>query len=291
MSRYEFINFGLQELPPDERDFSLGGFDRLPALKDLPLELRLPFIVKDQGETDWCSAFATCAASEVQEGVELEPGYSFAAGKELSGDVDAWGQNLRTACAAHQKYGALAIEDLDEDISERQARHFDNWRRYLPEALQHRKQSYFKITGPYDHFDNIRAALHKYQTPAVVGITFGYDLGDPLLATTKPGFGHAMTVIGYTQRFEHLSGPTLIVGNSYGEEAGLNGVHYVTRSVINENVEKYGAFMFVDAAREDYEYNQQWGIKASDNWLMQFVKIGYTVLKSWYNSIVRTTRT
>lgn len=50
--------------------------------------------------------------------MELEPGYSFAASKEISGDPDSWGQNLRDACKAHIKYGGLPAPNTIEGTEE-----------------------------------------------------------------------------------------------------------------------------------------------------------------------------
>lgn len=272
-------NFGLNPTPEDPRDFSLGGYDPLPQLDELPSEFRLPFIVKNQGSTDWCSAYASCAASEVQENTELEPGYSFAASKDLTGDPESWGQNLRSACDAHRKYGALAIKDFHADVSG-DKRLFDTWKSYYPVAQNHKKKSYFKITGPYSDFDNIRAALFKYKTPIVIGIQFGYNLKDKYLRQPKEGFGHALAIIGFTTYDD--GEPVLIVGNSYGKEAGDNGVHYIHKDVINHWAPLYGAYTFIDADPEVVKHNALYNIHASDNWIVQLWKTLTTFLTALY---------
>jgi len=259
--------YGLQDLEKDDRDFSLGAFDTLPELSDLPSEFELPFTVKHQGTTDWCSAYATCAASEVQEEVELDPAYSFAATKRIQGNVESWGADLRSACKSHVKFGALEyIDGRQPNLTLKERRDFKHWDKYRPEATLHRKKSYFQTKGPYDAFDNIRASLVKYHTPVVIGIQFGYKLSEMYLEIPKQGFGHAMTVIGYRDKY-------LTVGNSYGEQAGDGGVHYISREVINYWVKRYGAFTFIDVDPEQVKYNKQYGILKGDNWLKQFWKI------------------
>ena len=278
-------NYGLQVLPRDEQDFKLGAIDDLPALEDLPESFRLPFIVKNQGQTDWCSAYASCSVSEVQEGVELEPAYSFAASKEISGNVESWGQDLRSACKAHVKYGGLEktkAGDLAKGTRE-EKRHFSYWQDKTTEAEEHLKKSFFAISGQYDTFDNIRASLVKYNTPIMVGIQFGYKSTDILFNEIKKGTGHAMVIIGYTK---YDDGQTvLIIGNSYGEEAGDNGVHYITRDVINYWVDIYGAFTFIDMDKETALYNLENGIKTGDNYLVQMIKVFLTVIKRLKNYI------
>ena len=113
-----------------------------------------------------------------------------------------------------------------------------------------------------------------------MGIIFGYPLEQVTLSTIKTnGYGHAMTVIGFKD-------DVLIVGNSYGKEAGDNGVHYITREVINHAVEKYGAYTFVDISREDAEYNLNHGIKQGDNWITQLVKLIYSVIHTFVSRYV-----
>lgn len=257
-------NYGLQDLTPDDRDFQLGGFDTLPTI--LPEEFILPYNVKDQTSTDWCSAFATCAASEVQEEIELEPGYSFAASKELTGDPDTWGQNLRDACKAHQKYGALPRENMTERLYKlplKERRYWEHWKTLLPLALMHKKKSYFRVTGPNDDYDNIKASIYKYKTPVVTGITFGYPITQTHLEKVKDGFGHAMAIVGWT--------PThLIILNSYGTKAGDKGVHYISREVVNHHASRFGAFTFLDVDPED--------VNKKRSWLYTFLKRIYVII-------------
>lgn len=267
-------NHSLRTLPPDNRDFSLGAFKTLPELKDLPPSFRLPYRVKNQGDTDLCSAYATCAVSEAQEGFELIPEYTFASSKLITGDIEEWGQDLRSACKAHVKFGALAAYEIPEtflDSTPEKLRDFATWQDYQSSAELHKKQSYFLVTGPYDAFDNIRATLYQYQTPIAIGIQFGYPLTQKTLNKIKTGYGHAMTVIGY--EVDEDGEPVLIVGNSYGEEAGDRGVHYITREVINHWFDTYGAFTFVDVDPEQVKYNQKYGIRPGDNWLIQIGKV------------------
>lgn len=278
--------FGLKPLPPDHRDFALGALVRLPALEELPPEFvyeGLP--IKYQGQTDWCTAFATCLASEAQEEEPLEPAWSFAAGKELSNDVNEWGQDIRMAHKAHQEpFGALAVKDNPFAPDEKDAtflRHFENWPENLRnKALVHAKKSYVAVTGPYDAFDNIRASMWLYRTECrlvTFGVTFGWNIADVYLEeVVRGGFGHAMAVVGWAVR----GGDTwLVVQNSYGTEAGEKGRHYVSRKVINHFASLYGLFMFVDHTPEEIKYMLDNKVKISDNWLMVLVKAVLTLFK------------
>jgi len=224
----------------------------LPKLEELPesFEFTTPFPVKDQKQTDYCSAYAACGASELQEEVELYPEYSFALSKELSGNPDAWGQTLRHAQKAHQKYGAveanLALE-LAQNIDLRRLESYP--REWLKKAIKHKKKSYFKISGRYDHFDNIRASIWKYREEKraiEIGLIFGWPLPQYKLDTVQQqGFGHAMYVTGWA------NDDTLIVVNSYGLSAGQNGKHKISREVINAFIGRFGAYMFLDLDPKD----------------------------------------
>lgn len=263
-------------MPKDDRDFQLGAFTKLPDLNELPETYRLPFTVKDQTTTDWCTAYATCATSEVQEGVLLEPAYSFAVTKHIQGNMDSWGADLRSAAKAHVKFGALPTEVVattTKELSLAEQRDYTNWERYDPLAHSYRKQSYFQVTGQYDVFDNIRATIHKYQTPVFTGIEFGYSIKTILLDKITSGYGHAMAIIGWTKFDDGQD--VLIIGNSYGTKAGDSGVHYITREVINHWAGRYGAFTFIDTAPFDVRA----GIKETDNWFIRLCKtILYYVL-------------
>jgi hypothetical protein len=266
--------YGLKELREDTRDLKLGAYKTLPNLSDLPKSYRLPFFVKNQGDTDWCTAFATCSVSEVQEEVYLEPAYTFAATKYLSGGANEWGADLREACKAHQKLGALDINDVPPEFKtipdEQKRLWFGVWSTVQDKAYKHRKASYFRITGQYDHFDNIRASLFLYQTPIAIGIQFGYPLQQTLLGKISEGFGHAMTVIGFDE--QHL-----IVGNSYGTSTGDNGVHYITREVINHWIGKYGAFTFLDISPEEARKSMNHGILWKIEMFLSTLLKGHTI--------------
>lgn len=266
---------GLRPTPPDPRDFPLGAVYSLPEIAALPASFVLPHTVKDQRDTDFCTAFMTCAMSEVQEGVELEPAYSFALAKKIQGDVDEWGCDLRSALKAHTQ-GALPKSvspfSLDNQTPNylRRIEHWD-----VPQTITapHRKKSYFKVTGPYDHFDNIRASIYKFGSPVGIGVEFGWSPDTVLFDTITSGFGHAMTVIGF-QKFEGQDVCVLL--NSLGTTAGLNGTHYITRDVLNHFVEKYSAYMFTDLSKEDAQYHLDTNTHADDNWII-------TLIRSFFN--------
>lgn len=261
------LNQGLRELPPDTRDFSLGAVFDLPKLEDLPAQFLLePLSVKDQGSSDLCTAYATCGMSELQEGVELCPEYSFALGKEISGDPDAWGQDMRTAMKGHVKFGAIeqnhCYVEGDGGIDPRtqepnsELRRIENWAPQLKEqAVVHAKRAFFSVDGPYDAFDDIRAALWRFRDEkrgVGLGVLWSWPLSQVVMK--EPGtsnFGHMVYAIGWITS-EEDGKPYLVIQNSAGESAGVKGRHYFSREVVNRFVVTYGAFMFVDLTKEEY---------------------------------------
>ncbi len=107
------IKGGLLEEKRDRRDFSFGKVFGTIDLSTIPDD----FVVgepkqKDQGNTDFCTAFSTTSASGLQEGVELNPFWQFAASKMISGNPEQWGQQLHPALKVHTKYGAIDEKDV-----------------------------------------------------------------------------------------------------------------------------------------------------------------------------------
>lgn len=269
------ITKGLRETPKDERDFQLGALVSLPKLSELPISFKLPALgVKDQKGTDFCTAFASCLISEMQEGIELSPEYSFALSKEISGDPDEWGQDIRTALKVHTKKGALAQKEAPYSLLNKEPeflRHLKNWPPELQEKIGfHKKKSFFKITGPYDHYDNIRAAIWKFRNEkrgVISGVIWAWPLEEYLLeGTLNQGFGHCISYIGWEK-------DGLLVQNSAGTEAGRQGLHLMSRATANHFAQKYGAYMMIDLSPEEAKYCLDHGIKIEDNWLIRFFKI------------------
>lgn len=280
--------FGLQPLKEDHRDFQLGAVFSLPALEDLPDKFAFETLgVKDQGNSDLCSAFAVTTLSEIQEGVRLSPLYHFALSKEISGDPDNWGQNARDAVAASAKYGD--VEESEAKFKENQSssnaiRHLKNWPEdHLEKAIKHKKKSYFKVTGLYDHFDNIRASMWKFRDGlqgVSLGLLWAWHTGQEFLSLENAGAvreGHLVAVVG----FEKKDGEDyLIIQNSWGTDAGNGGLHYVARNVVNKYAPMFGAYMMVDLSKEEAQYMIENGIIDTDNWLIQLLKAIINFIKN-----------
>jgi len=266
-------NFGLAPLPEDKRDFSLGSIFTFEKPEDLPdeFELKLPYPPKDQKGSDFCTAYASCGMSELQEDEILEPAFSFAMSKEISGGVEVWGQDLRSAMSSHVKYGALqsslslySVDNKDPDWL-REPQNWDAQERVM--ALNHKKKSYFKVVGQYDAFDDIRLAIHKFQDKkqaVILGVEWGWGLDTFKIDEKKGGFGHAIYAYGWFGNY-------ILIRNSYGN-SGKGGSHAIHRDIINEYADKYGAFMLVDMDQEEAKSRIKYGIIDTDNWLIRLWK-------------------
>ena len=180
--------FGLKKLPKDRRDFKLSAIIQLPKLEELPEEFELPVkYIKNQLDSDYCTGMATCGISELQEGVELSPEWAFAISKMISGDPDSWGLGVIDGLKAITKYGYVTKEET-KDITFKKFgdhRYIENWPKELFEkAAKRKKSSYFQITGPYDHTDNIRASIYLFKDKkqlASLGVVWGWSPYDKIM--------------------------------------------------------------------------------------------------------------
>lgn len=255
------LGFGLKELPPDERDFSFGSIFGSVPISELPAEFESasPLEIKQQEDSDMCTAFAACAVSEDQEQLPLGPEYLFAKTKEIEGDWKTWGANLRSVCKAITKFGTLSkVETLWtlESKGRDWVADWKNWpEHFLHLASKFRKKSYFSVTGSYDLFDNIRSALwinRDEKRSVLTGCMWELDwtLTPQGVISDEPGqdsFGHAFKVFGW----KRINGKIYLKAQlSNGEEIGDRGVFYFPREVVNKKF-TFGAFTFQDLSREE----------------------------------------
>jgi len=282
------IGGGLKDLPEDKRDFSLGGVFGYADLVELPENFVTspPLKIKDQFDTDLCTAFALTAVSEDQEGVELNPEYQFAKTKQIQGEYESWGANLRDACKSAVKYGSIEQDDAIYKIDVNSREKVANWLNY-PDFLDdvaklHLKQSFFRAdTGPYDTFDNIRSALwinREEKRSVLTGSLWYVEWTDaekglvPLDSKLKL-FGHAFKVFGWKTLIEGAKRvPFLMAQLSNGTKIGDEGIFYFRREVVNKEF-KQGAYMLKDMTPEKARYYLENGIKSTDNWVIQQLKV------------------
>ena len=256
----------LKPLSRDPRDFKLGAvFGQFPLseVPDFDFVVAEPLAIKDQGEdTDYCSAYAGTAVSEDQEGVELLPEFNFFETKQISGNPEEWGADLRDACKSFVSVGSIETKG-NEDLAKVPRSILlskENWSsKFICLARVHKKQTFFTVDGKYDVFDNIRAALwqHKGEKCSIItGAMFRSEwLNAPngviLKTYSSEGSGHAFKIYGQ----KNINGELYLVAQlSQGKEVGDGGKFYFPREVVNKEIGQYGMFMFKDMSKEDAEY-------------------------------------
>jgi len=260
-SQIKNLGYGLTSLPYDPRDrnFAMGaifGTPPLPPLKSF--RVFEPKKIKNQGETDKCSAYANSYALEAHEGVEINPDYLFAKSKEISGNIEAWGQDLRTACKAPVKYGAIEENTELYNIIAQGRDYSANWRnwgfKYDLSAAVHKQNTFFSVSGRYDLFDNIRANLwdrREKKDAVITGALWRPQwlyLPEGVIPKTqfgRDGYGHAFCFIGQ----EFIKDEPYLVALLSNGEIGDKGYFYFPREIVNNEM-TYGNYMFIDMAKE-----------------------------------------
>lgn len=257
---------GLRKLKKDGDDFRLAALFKQVQLSTLPIvdfDVAIPLAMKDQGDTDFCFAFASTEVSEDQEGIELLPEYQAFKAKQISGDLKGWGCDLRSVCKSLVNPGSLPKEGNEKYIGLPREQVLDpaTWPAELDkDANIHRKSTFFDATyGRYDLFDNLRVALwqhRKDKCTILTGSTWRQawtDAADGVVPTMYPtlnGYGHAFKLYG--QRIIN-SVPYIKAQLSNGTDIGDRGKFYFPREVINREFKDYGAFMFKDIDRATAE--------------------------------------
>jgi hypothetical protein len=270
---------GLQPTEKDSRDFKLGNVVSLPQLEEIPESFDLGVVQLVDQIDDFCTGAATCAASALQEGVPLSWKYSMAASKEITGDKDEWGQQIRPAMLTHVKVGAIPLDESphEQNTDSKFLRDIKNWPDYLKSiALKHKKKSVFFVSGQYDHYDNIRALIWKFREKkkaVVSGVIWNWPLDTELIDQVKnEGTGHCIVYRGWTSK-------GLIMQNSYGTKAGHGGFHIVSREVVNKNFAIFDGAMFIDIDPEDAKVMSENNIPL---WISSLVKLIRQIINYLY---------
>lgn len=278
------LNKGLLPLPKDERDYQLGALIKWPKLSELPVKFSVePISIKNQledGNEDFCGACAGTGMIEPKEGMELFYPYLFAAAKKISGgDPDNWGTDLRSIGKALQKYGVPETKDVPEiikNLSLEDRRRLERYSGLQMHALDHRAKSYFFVKGPYDPYDDARAALWYFRAnrqQILFGVNWGWSLDQYELTGTPDGFGHAMWLAGWDEG-------GVIAVNSAGKEAGRDGKHLISRETFNKYASDFGMLMVVDLSPDEAKYYVDNGVSLDDNWIVGFAKTFANILKN-----------
>ena|SRR3990167_1533651 len=269
------IGGGLELTIPDVRNFDFGSI--LGETVNLREIAGVDFIVGehpiiDQGQSDYCSAYATALAGMFHEEVELSAEWTFSKIKQLIGDPNGFGAPLGTAMKAGQVYGFLEKKraPLSREKNGDIIRNWGNWDSVLDSyAREHKQQSYFEVKqgGYIDLFDSLRASLFQQKdkrTAIITGALWRNEWTESKHGIIpkeygSSGYGHAFTLVGQ-KIFNGV--PYIVAQLSNGTEIGDNGRFYFPREVVNKEL-KYGAFMFVDMQKEEAKYYSEKKLKAT----------------------------
>lgn len=253
------IKGGLRPLPKDRRDFSHNKvFGTIEEVPDIDFVVAEPKWIEDQQDSDYCTGYSSSSVSEDQEDVDLCPIFSFAAIKSIDGKPDEWGSDLRSACKAAVKVGFLEKKDSPYTVDDKRETvvYLSNWPKGLIEkALDHKKESYFRVDEGEDIFELMRRALwqHKNKKCSIsTGTTWRKDWtlakgGIIPNFPSHPLVGHALKIFGQKIIMDE---PYLMTQLSNGEGIGDKGIFYFSREIINRDF-KFGAFMFIDMPQEE----------------------------------------
>lgn len=279
------IKHGLNLLPQDNRDLPTGALFQLPKLTELPKEYFVePLSIKDQnadGNYDFCAGCAGTGLREPAEQIELFYPFLWAAAKFESGDdVNSFGTDIRSVGKALCKWGIPEVKDVPQsvrDLDPVARRVFANYPQSLRDAAQkHLAQTYMFISGPNDQYDNARANLWKFRDvkqQIIFGLNWGWDISQFELTGTPSGFGHAMWLSGWYE-------DGLQCVNSAGRVAGHDGRHKLSRETFNRWCDAYGAMIIVDQPLDKVRWMVENKIKSEDSWLMQVLKVVWTIITS-----------
>lgn len=245
---------GLLPTPRDSRDFKIKKLFGAVDTSKFPSNYMVgkPIKIKDQGDTDFCAAFATCAVSELQEGLELNPLWQFAKIKQLEGDWEGWGADLRMACKSAVKMGSLPETLAPFHLGERSRDYLANWTNWDSNldlsALYHCKKTYWRVE---DGFEGFRTALYLNKAAILTGVIWcnewTYAEGGVIDKAGTKTEGHALAAIGWRTIGSKLF---LVVQNSYSDEVGDKGLYYFSKELVNK-LFVYGGFAFVDLSPEE----------------------------------------
>lgn len=257
MSRV-YIHDGLKPLTYDKRDFNhaklFGGIKNdLPGLPKEGLG-RKPISIKDQEDSNYCTAFTVSEASEYQEGVELSPEYQTAKVGQIVGQPIFNGAQPRDAMKSATVYGSLeksVSPYIFQNDGWQYPAQYQSYNTFLDEdAKVHKKGSYFSVTWGWpddlDPFDSARLALWQAKNEKGVVMVFGLWYGEfnnpengIVPVPVKPFITrHAYIVYDWCEKNGIIY---LKAQLSQGKDFGDEGTLYMSREAFNASLIDRGA--------------------------------------------------
>lgn len=213
--------------------------------------------------------------------------------KQLSGDPSSWGQDLRTIMKAHCKFGTIEQQlspfPFDHSTPREVILDPTKWNEedLAGLAYEHRKNSFFKVDGPYDTFDNFRSILwmHKDEMRSIATGCLWKDS-----FTKAPGGvieDKEYNEVGEAHAFK-IFGQVTIDGVMYlkaqlsnGIDIGNMGIFYFPRGVVNREF-VYGAFHFSDMPRSMAAYHAENNISVNDGLFKRIIKVFSNIISNFF---------
>lgn len=289
--------FVLRECPEDKRDFSHSQVFGSIALADIPTDdwqVSIPLAIKNQSDTDMCAAYALAAVCEDEDGIELNPEFSFMASKYATGNYTEWGSDLRTMSKTAVDFGLLPQEMYpfkNEDNDRDYLANPENWFRIDKNILalgeENKKKSFFFVDGPGDNFDNFRMVMWQNRAEMrsiLTGCRWRTDWND-LKDGIIPESGwensdvvpHAFKIFGQKK----INGQLYLMAQlSNGTYIGDKGIFYFPRSVVNSEF-KYKAITFKDMPKEYAQYLSENKISVNDGLFTRILKVIKNIILKW----------
>ena len=281
---------GLQPLKTDLRDRSYRRHVLFgaPSLAQLPRVYRASGSVSDDQQltSEFCTDYTTVAIAEREDGKAYSREFHAKNESVLLGyNMAGRGCDLRTALKVAVEYGFLekSLSPIDwKRDGEAFAADPANWPASLDAKAQpHAHPGYSWITGPYDRFDSVRAALwDKAPCGSISAGTPWFDSfeetgpdGIAKMPAGRPSAYHNHEILGWTE----IKGAPHLISNSWqGDAFGNGGALYFSREVFNFIATYSGAAL---AALDDIDPDQVSGLNRRILSLMQ-------ILVDMYQSIL-----
>lgn len=220
-----------------------------------------PIKILNQTDLDFCTAYATATLQKDIFGNDVDPLYQFAKIKQIRGEWNQYGANLRDAAQSVVKYGSLPLSSAPythgtgnaNDKTRDFLANWENWPAALDTlATKNKDLGYFALDGSFDAFDNIRSTLWMHRAERR-GVSFGLFWHDEwteapngiissTMPTTNIGGGHDMTIVGQKTIGGFMY---LVFQQSWGPTAGDKGFYYFPRTIVDQLFSLgYGAYTF-----------------------------------------------
>ena len=268
---------GFKKPKYDPRRFSWKK--KFGAARILPTEDFLvfgPLEIKDQGQTNTCTACTVASVVEAQFGHIMDECFQYAASKAIEGRIDDGGVDPDIACKAVINYGALLKESSPFKMKETPILKLANIANYPQEiqiqAKTHREYSFYEVECT---FDGIRSAMIQsresgFPTPIMVGTRWRFLWNSMSIIKGDSGaYGyHEFAIIGQ----KNINGVLYLVAlNSYGKSFGDGGLCYFPKELVDK-------FMFARAfapGNKEDEKVKQW------NFLQMLYDKLYSLIKDF----------